>query len=103
MYGKAPVAWETGLSRVKGEAPAAIHSRTPSKATALRRSHEADVGATRIVRVHEHCLLAGVADATRWRRHAMICHPARRGVHAARAVQHLERPGPAAGDCDGQP
>ena len=59
---------------------------TPSRATALRRSHEADVGAARIVRSHEHRLFAGVADTPRWRRHAMGRHPARRGVHATRAV-----------------
>jgi len=59
---------------------------TPSGAAALRWSHEADVGATRIVRSHQHRLFAGVADAPRWRRHAMGRHPARCGVHAARTV-----------------
>jgi hypothetical protein len=36
-----------------------------SATTALRRAHEADVGAARIVRSHQHCLFAAVADAKR--------------------------------------
>src|SRR5215467_8461411 len=76
----------------------AASRRTPSGATVLRRSHEADVDAAGIVGGHEYRLFTGVADATRWRRYAMIRHPACRGVHAARAVQGLERPGPAPGE-----
>jgi hypothetical protein len=59
---------------------------TPSGATALRRSYEADVGAARIVRSHQHRLFAGVADATRWRRYTMGRHPVRRSVHAVRTI-----------------
>src|SRR5438067_13117981 len=76
----------------------AVSGLTPFRATALRRSHEADVGAARIVRAHEHRLFAGVADAMCRRRHTMGRHPARRGVHATRAVQGLERPWPAPGE-----
>src|SRR4029453_9733866 len=67
------------------------------RATALRRSHEANVGAACLVRSHEHRLFASVADTTRRWWHTMVCHPARRGVHAARTVQHLERPWTATG------
>ena len=39
----------------------------------------------------EHRVLAGVADSSRGRRDAVIGHPLRRRVHAARAVEDLER------------
>ena len=62
----------------------------------LTRADEADVRAAGVLRPHQHGVLARVPHAARGRRQAMVGHPARRGVHAARAVQRLERPGPAA-------
>src|SRR5262249_59588953 len=77
--------------------------RRPAARTALsrvrsRRTDETDVGAAGLIGPDQDRLLAGVAHAARRRRDTVARHPARRRIHAARTVEHLERAGPAPGE-----
>ncbi len=64
----------------------------------LRRPNEADIHLARVLRHDEHSLFAGVADSPRRRREVVVGHPLRGGVHAAGAMQDLERSRAAAGE-----
>src|SRR5260221_13483477 len=64
----------------------------------LHRPDEPDIHPARVFRRDEHRVLAGVADSARGRRDAVVGHPFRGGVHAAGAIQNLERSRAAAGE-----
>src|SRR4029453_2869076 len=86
-----------------GGAPA---PRQPAARTALsrvrsRRTDETDVLASGRIGPDQDLLFTRVAPAARWGRHALARHPARRRVHAARTIEHLERAGPAPGEGPG--
>ena len=87
-----PCSRDTGGGTGRTRTPGADARRDPS----LRQPHEPDINPARVLRHDEHRLLAGVADAPRGRREAVVGHPFRGGVHAAGAVQDLERSGAAA-------
>src|SRR6266498_5785784 len=74
---------------------ASLAEQRPSGAGLSRRAYETDIDATGLIRPDQDRLLAGIADAARRRRHAVTFHPADRGVHTARAVEHLKGAGPA--------
>src|SRR5882672_5790364 len=68
-----------------------IYERENQVHRPLRRPHEADIHPACVRRRDEHRLLAGVAGSPRRRRDAVFGHPLRGSVHAAGAIQDLER------------
>src|SRR5215510_14191505 len=82
--------------------PTSVYKRASAR-TALsrvrsRRTDETDVCAAGLIGPDQDRMLARVAYAARWGRHALARHPARRRIHAARTIEHLERAGPAPGE-----
>src|SRR5262244_847773 len=81
--------WGSTLVTVKRPAARCAARRSRRYHTWLLRPDEPHVEASGVLGADQHRLLAGIANAARRRRHAVVGHPLRGGLHAARAVEGL--------------